>query len=80
MAEDEQNQNVQSSAVAVKAPKFDEAAANRWFQILESQFVLANITVDSTKFHIAFSNLPVSDRLVIVLLLIILLIMILNLL
>lgn len=53
------NSNASTSAVSVKAPQFDETAATRWFQIIESQFVLANVSVPSTKFHIAFSNLPV---------------------
>lgn len=49
----------ESAAVAVKPPLFDESAVTRWFSIIESQFVLANITTASTKFHHVLSNLPV---------------------
>ena len=31
---------------------------SRWFTIVESQFILANISVPSTKFHHILSNLP----------------------
>lgn len=47
-----------TAAVSVKPPAFDESSVTRWFTIVESQFVLANITVSSTKFHHVLSNLP----------------------
>ena len=51
--------SVAAAAVAIKPPVFDETAVARWFSIIESQFILANITVSSTKFHHVLSNLPV---------------------
>ncbi|KAF2351062.1 hypothetical protein FHG87_018184, partial [Trinorchestia longiramus] len=47
-----------ASAVSIKPPVFNNALLARWFTILDSQFALANITVSSTKFHHAFSSLP----------------------
>lgn len=47
-----------TAGVAVKPPPFDETSVTRWFTIIESQFVLAKITVSSTKFHHILSNLP----------------------
>lgn len=46
--------------VRVKPPAFDEGSASRWFQILESQFIIAKITTSTTKFHHALSNLPLN--------------------
>lgn len=46
--------------IRVKPPTFDESSATRWFQILESQFIISKITVSSTKFHHALSNLPLN--------------------
>lgn len=51
--------SVAAAAVTVKPPAFDETAVVRWFNNIESQFLLANITVPSTKFHHVLSNLPV---------------------
>lgn len=48
-----------TSAVAVKPPPFDETSVTRWFNIVESQFLLANTTISSTKFHHILANLPV---------------------
>ena len=45
--------------VAVKPPQFDEASANRWFQIVESQFIISRVTASSTKFHTIIADLPV---------------------
>ena len=47
-----------TAAVAVKPPVFDETSVTRWFTIVESQFVLAKITVPSTKFHHILATLP----------------------
>lgn len=55
------NENTQHAFhVAVKPPKFDEASASRWFNIIESQFVIAKITSNLTKFHHVLANLPVN--------------------
>ena len=48
-----------SAAVSVKPPPFDETSVTRWFNIVESQFILAGITQSSTKFHHILANLPV---------------------
>ena len=47
-----------AAAVTVKPPPFYETSVIRWFTIVESQFVLAKITVASIKFHHILSNLP----------------------
>ena len=47
-----------TAAVAVKPPAFDKASVTRWFTVVESQFVLANIMVFNTKFHHVLSYLP----------------------
>ena len=47
-----------TAAVAVKPPIFDETPVTRWFTVVESQFILAHITISSTKFHHILSNLP----------------------
>lgn len=47
-----------SAAVAVKPPIFDETSVTRWFTVVESQFILAKVTVSSTKFHHVLANLP----------------------
>ena len=44
--------------VSVKPSEFSDASAAGWFAIIEAQFVLANITVDSTKFYTALAALP----------------------
>ena len=48
-----------TAAVKVKPPAFDDSSVTRWFKIVESQFLLARITVSSTKFHHIIANLPV---------------------
>lgn len=42
---------VMVSRVAFKAPPFWDSDPELWFLQVESQFVVANITLDSTKFH-----------------------------
>ena len=46
-----------AATVTVKPPPFDETSVTRWFTTVESQFVLAKITVASIKFHHILSNL-----------------------
>ncbi|XP_068631415.1 uncharacterized protein [Battus philenor] len=58
----EENENKGSdehvlNRVAVKVPPFYAAKPKLWFATLESQFVLANITSDATKYHHAVSQL-----------------------
>lgn len=45
------------SRVGIRVPPFYPDKPALWFAQLESQFVLANITADSTKFHYAASQL-----------------------
>lgn len=45
------------SRVGVRMPPFYPDKPALWFAQLESQFVLANITVDSTKYHYAMGQL-----------------------
>ena len=56
--------NTSSSAdilrVSIKTAEFSEANANGWFLILESQFRLFSITVESTKFYHCLTALPAS--------------------
>ena len=47
-----------AAAVTVKPTPFDETSMTRWFTIIASQFVLAEITLASTKFHHILSDLP----------------------
>lgn len=42
---------VEASSVAVKLPEFWKSDPAMWFAQAESQFILANVTKDSTKFH-----------------------------
>ena len=46
--------------IAIKAPEFMEAAPAAWFSIIEAQFELKSITLSSTKYFNALSNLPAS--------------------
>jgi len=46
------------NAVTVKPPPFTGSSVNRWFTILEAQFLLARITVDATKCLHVISNVP----------------------
>ena len=48
-----------AAAVSVKPPAFDDTSVSRWFKIVESQFLLSNITASTTKFHHIIANLPV---------------------
>lgn len=43
--------------ITVKVPPFYPSKPNLWFSCLESQFVLAGVTTDSTKYHHALSHL-----------------------
>ena len=52
------NEQVALSRVSVKLPEFDESSSQGWFDIVEAQFVLANITAERTKFFHALSGLP----------------------
>ena len=56
--------NIISSAdilrVSIKTAEFSEANANGWFLILEAQFRLSSITVESTKFYHCLTALPAS--------------------
>jgi hypothetical protein len=45
------------SRVAVKAPSFWERDPELWFLQVESQFINAGITTDTTKFHIVVASL-----------------------
>lgn len=49
------------SAVAIKVPTFWNDKPELWFAQLESQFTLAKITVDSTKFHYVVASLNSED-------------------
>lgn len=44
-------QPVEASSVSVKLPEFWKSDPAMWFAQAESQFILANVTKDSTKFH-----------------------------
>ena len=50
----------QCQRVSVKTPEFHEANAKSWFVMMESQFILSQITNDQTKFHHAVTGLPAS--------------------
>ena len=57
--QDEQREEKQAvTAVSVKMPEFWTDAPVRWFNRLESQFRLANISRSSTKFDHTLSYLP----------------------
>lgn len=44
--------------ISIKAPQFIENAPTAWFSILEAQFQLRGVTVSTTKYYHALSNLP----------------------
>lgn len=46
-----------SNRVSVRVPPFYPTKPKLWFASLESQFVLAGVTTDSTKYHYAVSHL-----------------------
>ncbi|XP_064479151.1 uncharacterized protein LOC135392365 [Ornithodoros turicata] len=46
------------SRVAVRLPSFITAHPDLWFKMADSQFALAGITQQATKFHLIVSNLP----------------------
>ena len=48
----------QTNRISVKVLPFYRANPTVWFLQLESQFVLAGITTDVTKFHYTAANLP----------------------
>ena len=45
-------------AVSIRCPQFSENNPNNWFRALEAQFTLKGITVSSTRYLHALSNLP----------------------
>ena len=45
--------------VSIKAPEFLETSAVMWFSIMEAQFYLKSVTVETTKFFSVIANLPV---------------------
>lgn len=49
---------VEAHHLAIKPPIFSATSSVGWFNILEAQFVLKNITVSNTKFYHALSALP----------------------
>lgn len=51
------NEDTSVARIAFKAPIFWEHDPELWFFQVESQFVMANITVDSTKFHAVIAAL-----------------------
>lgn len=51
----------ENSSVAIKSPPFWNDKSELWFAQLESQFKLANVTVDSTKFYYVVSALSSED-------------------
>lgn len=44
--------------ITIKAPEFIENAPTAWFSILEAQFQLRGVTVSTTKYYHALSQLP----------------------
>ncbi|XP_076182736.1 uncharacterized protein LOC143154659 [Ptiloglossa arizonensis] len=50
-------QDVTVARVAIRVPPFWEKNPETWFRQLESQFVLAGITQDSTKYHYVSAHL-----------------------
>ncbi|XP_075163378.1 uncharacterized protein LOC142236011 [Haematobia irritans] len=48
---DDMNENPTISRIAVKVPPFWKANPKLWFSQMESQFVTAGISQDSTKYH-----------------------------
>lgn len=57
METDTSDPNIELSRVAFKAPPFWDNDPELWFLQVESQFVIANITADTTKFHSVVANL-----------------------
>ena len=47
-----------ASAVSVKPPKWDSENSTAWFAVMEAQFILAGITIASTKFYHVLASLP----------------------
>lgn len=47
-----------SQHVSIKAPAFMETCVSGWFQIMEAQFHLANISKDDTKYFHVLASLP----------------------
>jgi len=62
MAGDEEEANPPEAkytgAVSIKPAKFNEAAVEGWFRVLEAQMRIANITQSRTKFYHVISALP----------------------
>ncbi|XP_059217918.1 uncharacterized protein LOC131994885 [Stomoxys calcitrans] len=59
MATSDSNSSVQMqiSRVAVKAPPFWRADPLLWFKQMESQFLMAGVTQDATKFHTVVASI-----------------------
>lgn len=51
-------QNPQVQHVSIKVPQFMETSVDGWFDIIEAQFELSNISRSSTKFFHVISALP----------------------
>lgn len=63
MSEEERDQDpldgdIKISAVSIRCPQFSENNPSNWFRVLEAQFTLKGITVSSTQYLHALSNLP----------------------
>lgn len=57
---DTNDANAEVNRVAIKIPPFWQKNPARWFSQTESQFAIANITQDDTKFHHIVANLDAS--------------------
>ncbi|XP_076656373.1 uncharacterized protein LOC143361017 [Halictus rubicundus] len=57
MTDSASNTDAAVARIAVRVPPFWEKNPTTWFRQLESQFVLAGITQDSTKYHYVSANL-----------------------
>ena len=53
-------ESTEVSRVSLKTAEFSEPNANGWFLILETQFKLTHISVESTKFCHCLAALPAS--------------------
>ncbi|CAM1298090.1 Uncharacterised protein g2022 [Pycnogonum litorale] len=61
MSDDEEQKaapTVPISHFSIKVPPFYRNNVNAWFRQVESQFILANITSEKTKFYHSVANLP----------------------
>jgi hypothetical protein len=60
MAPNNQQQQANVAAAAIRLPEFYADSPQSWFDCLDSTFATANITQSITKFHWAVSKLPFS--------------------